>query len=78
VTILRKKFSPAGCANTTEIPVPAAGWGATLELRELSLPFPVNFPVSREFGAETGSQLTAPSTSQCALLLSDTFLHRRP
>jgi hypothetical protein len=26
--------------------------------------FPVNFPVSREFGAETGSQLTASSTSQ--------------
>jgi hypothetical protein len=25
---------------------------------------PVNFPVSREFGAETGSQLTASSVSQ--------------
>jgi hypothetical protein len=25
----------AGYANTTEIPVPAAGWGATQELREL-------------------------------------------
>jgi hypothetical protein len=28
--------------------------------------FPVNFPVSREFGTETGSQLTASSARQCA------------
>jgi hypothetical protein len=29
--------------------------------------FPVNFPVSREFGAETGSQLTASSATQSGL-----------
>ena len=29
-----------------------------------SAKFPVNFPVSREFGAETGSQLTASSAGQ--------------
>ena len=29
-----------------------------------SAKFPVNFPVSREFGEETGSQLTASSASQ--------------
>src|SRR5215831_18893473 len=29
--------------------------------------FTVNFPVSREFGAETGSQLTASSASQSSL-----------
>jgi hypothetical protein len=34
----------AGNANTTEIPVPAAGWGATQELRELaSLPARWNY-----------------------------------
>src|SRR5262249_14515379 len=27
--------------------------------------FPVNFPVSREFGVETGSQLTASSAREC-------------
>src|SRR5215831_7689315 len=29
--------------------------------------FPVNFPVSREFGAETSSQLTASSATQSGL-----------
>src|SRR6266566_7354333 len=32
-----------------------------------SAKFPVNFPVSREFAAETGSQLTASSARQSGL-----------
>src|SRR5438034_8303896 len=32
-----------------------------------SAKFPVNFPVSREFGAETSSQLTASSANQSRL-----------
>src|SRR5262249_16223865 len=32
-----------------------------------SAKFPVNFPVSREFGAETGSQLTGSSATQSGL-----------
>jgi hypothetical protein len=36
----------------------------------VSAKFPVNFPVSREFGAETGSNLTASSATQSGLSVS--------
>src|SRR5262249_3786164 len=40
-----------------------------------SAKFPVNFPVSREFGAETSSQLTASSATQCGLPHSTLLRH---
>jgi hypothetical protein len=43
--------------------------------------FPVNFPVSREFGAETGSQLTASSANQfrpCGTCLTTHNVHDIP
>jgi hypothetical protein len=42
-----------------------------------SAKFPVNFPVSREFGAETGSQLTASSATQSGLCARMTQPWRR-
>jgi hypothetical protein len=54
---LRREF---GC-KLLDLPVDqtrkSGGWRDSAK-------FPVNFPVSREFGAETGSQLTASSARQ--------------